>query len=63
MPKPLDETKEREYEEPKMIMIKEDLMKKSMPLPFPQALTGKKGVNNLTEIFEVLRQVKVNIPF
>ena len=43
-------------------MIKEDMMKKSMPLPFPQALRGKKGVNNTTEIFEVLRQVKVIIP-
>ena len=43
-------------------MIKEDMMKKSMPPPFPQALRGKKGVNNPIEIFEVLRQVKVNIP-
>ena len=31
-------------------MIKEDMMKKSMPQPFPQELKGKKGVNNLTEI-------------
>ena len=38
------------------------MMKKSTPLPFPQALRGKKGVNNPTGIFEVLRQVKVNIP-
>ena len=37
-------------------------MKKSMPPPFPQALRGKKGVNNPIEIFEILRQVKVNIP-
>ncbi|RVW62212.1 hypothetical protein CK203_061628 [Vitis vinifera] len=29
---------------------------------FPQALHGKKGTNNASEIFEVLRQVKVNIP-
>ena len=43
-------------------MIKEDMMKKSMPPPFPQALRGKKGVNNPTEIFEGLRQVKGNIP-
>ena len=62
MPKPLDETKEGEYEEPEMIVIKEDMMKKSMPPPFPQALKDKKGVNNSSEIFEVLRQVKVNIP-
>ena len=33
-----------------------------MPPPFPQALRGKKRVNNPTEIFEVPRQVKVNIP-
>ena len=62
MPKPLDETKEGEYEEPEMIVIKEDIMKKSMPLILPQALRGKNGVNNSSEIFEVLRQVKVNIP-
>ena len=33
-----------------------------MPPPFPQALRGKKGVNNPIEIFELPRQVKVNIP-
>ena len=44
------------------MVIKEDMMKKSMPPPFPQALRGKKRVNNQTEILEVLRQVKVNIP-
>ena len=38
MPKPLDEAKERQDEEPKRIVIKEDIMKKSMPPPFPQAL-------------------------
>ena len=43
-------------------MIKEDMDKKSMPPPFPQALRGKKKVINQTEILEVLRQVKVNIP-
>ena len=43
-------------------MIKEDMMKKSMPPPFPQALRSKKKVNNQTEILEVFRQVKVNIP-
>ena len=61
MTKPLDEAKEGQHEEPERRVIKEDMMKKSMPLPFPQALRGKKGVNNPTEIFEVLRQVKVNI--
>ena len=38
MPKPLDETKEREDEEPEMIVIKEDMIKKNMPPLFPQAL-------------------------
>ena len=62
MPKPLDEAKEGQDEEPEKILIKEDMMKKSMPPPFPQSLRGKKGVNNLTKIFEVLRQGKVHIP-
>ena len=62
LPKPLDEAKEGQDEEPKQIVIKEDLMKKSMTPLFPQALRGKKRVNNQTEILEVLRQVKVNIP-
>nr|CAN63960.1 hypothetical protein VITISV_044146 [Vitis vinifera] len=48
-------------EEPR-IVIKEDMMKKHMPPPFPQALHGKKGIKNSLEILEVLRQVKVNIP-
>ncbi|XP_059596429.1 uncharacterized protein LOC132254561, partial [Vitis vinifera] len=43
-------------------MIKEDMMKKHMPPPFPQALHGKKEIKNSSEILEVLRQVKVNIP-
>ena len=37
-------------------------MKKNMPPPFPQALRGKKKIPNQAEIWEVLRQVKVNIP-
>ena len=49
-------------EESKRIVIKEDMMKKHLPSPFPQALHGKKGTNNASEILEVLRQVKVNIP-
>ena len=62
IPKPLDATKEQQGEELEKIVIKEDMMNKSMPPPFPQALRGKKRVNNPTEVFEVLRQVKVNIP-
>ncbi|RVW19668.1 Retrovirus-related Pol polyprotein from transposon opus [Vitis vinifera] len=37
-------------------------MKKRTSPPFPQALHGKKGIKNASEILEVLRQVKVNIP-
>ncbi|RVW15445.1 hypothetical protein CK203_094686 [Vitis vinifera] len=48
-------------EEPR-IVIKEDMMKKHMPPPFPQALHGRKGIKNSSEILKVLRQVKVNIP-
>ncbi|RVW91119.1 Retrovirus-related Pol polyprotein from transposon 17.6 [Vitis vinifera] len=40
------------------IVIKEDMMKKHMPPPFPQALHGKKEIKNSSEILEVLRQVK-----
>ena len=54
-PKPLDDAKEGQDEESERIVIKEDMMKKSMPPPFPQALRGKKEVNNPTEILEVLR--------
>ena len=37
-------------------------VKHSVPPPFPQALRKKKKSVNQTEILEVLRQVKVNIP-
>ena len=37
-------------------------MKKNIPPPFPQVLRGKKKITNQAEIWEVLRQVKVNIP-
>ena len=46
----------------KKTINQEDMMKKHMPPPFPQALNGKKGISNALEILEVLRQVKVNIP-
>ena len=62
VPKPVEETKEEKEVELEDIIIKEDSMKKSMPLPFTQALKGKKKACNQTEILEVLRQVKVNIP-
>ena len=42
VPKPAGKTREQEEVEPEPIFIKEDLMKKSMPPPFPQALRGKR---------------------
>ena len=60
--KPIEKTKEEKEVKQERIIIKEDSMKKSMPPPFPQALKGKKKASNQTEILEVLRQVKVNIP-
>ena len=62
MPKLLNAVKEDKEEELERIVIKEDMMKKSMPPPFPQALRSIKKVSNQTEILEVSRQVKVNIP-
>ncbi|RVW60734.1 Retrovirus-related Pol polyprotein from transposon 297 [Vitis vinifera] len=44
------------------VLIKGDVMKKHTPPPFPQVLHVKKGIKNASEILEVLRQVKVNIP-
>ena len=40
----------------------EEEVKHNVPPPFPQALRKKKNSVNQTEILEVLRQVKVNIP-
>ncbi|RVX07034.1 hypothetical protein CK203_030527 [Vitis vinifera] len=39
-------------EELERIVIKEDMMKKHMPPPFPQALHGKKGTNNASKFFK-----------
>ena len=41
---------------------KREEVKTNVPPPFPQALRKKKNSVNQTEILEVLRQVKVNIP-
>ena len=41
---------------------KREEVKTSVPPPFPQALRKKKNFVNQTEMLEVLRQVKVNIP-
>ncbi|KAL6332467.1 hypothetical protein AAG906_008495 [Vitis piasezkii] len=47
---------------PEKELLKEEVLKKSISPPFPQALHAKKGIRNAAEILEVLRQVKVNIP-
>ena len=62
VPKIAEETIREKEAEPERIIIREDSMKKNIPPPFPQALRGKKKITNQTEIWEVLRQVKVNIP-
>ena len=62
MPKIAEEIRKELEAEPERIIIREDSMKKNMPPPFPQALRGKKKITNQTKIWEVLRQVKVNIP-
>ena len=45
-------------------IVNEEVKKKDKLLspPFPKALQLRKVVNNATMIFEVLKQVKVNIP-
>ena len=45
-------------------IVKEEVKKKDMllALPFPKALQSRNVVNNAPEIFEVLKQIKVNIP-
>ena len=63
VPKLVVETREKKKVEPAHIFIKEDSMKKSTPPPFPQALRGKKKASKQAGILEVLRQVKLNIPF
>ena len=62
VPTTTEETEKEKEAEPKRIIIREDSMKKNMPPPFPQALRGKKKIPNQDEIWEVLRQVNVNIP-
>ena len=62
MPITSKETEKEKEDEPERVIISEDPVKKNMPPPFPQALRGKKKIPNQAEIWEVLRQVKVNIP-
>ncbi|KAL6342221.1 hypothetical protein AAG906_006838 [Vitis piasezkii] len=47
-------------EKPERTINQEEVIKKHMPPPFPQALHGKRGINYASEILEVLRQVKAS---
>ena len=63
VPMTAEETEKEKEVEPERIIISEDSVKKNIPPPFPQALRSKKKkIPNQAEIWEVLRQVKVNIP-
>ena len=63
MPMIVKETCKEKEAEPERVFINEDPVKRRMPPPFPQALRGKKKkIPNQAEVWEVLRQVKVNIP-
>ena len=62
VPMTAQETEKEKEAEPERITISEDSVKKNMPPLFPQALRSKKKIPNQAEIWEVLRQVKVNIP-
>ena len=62
VPMTAQETEKEMEDEPEKMIISEDLVRKNMPPPFPQALRSKKKIPNQAEIWEVLRQVKVNIP-
>ena len=61
MPKLVEESNQGEELQSEHILLKEDSMKYRIPPPFPQALRGKKKASQQAGIFEVLRQVKVNI--
>ena len=62
MPMTSQETEKEKEAEPERVIISEYSVKKNMPHPFPQALRSKKKIPNQVEIWEVLRQVNVNIP-
>ena len=62
VPTTAEETCKEKEAEPERVIINEEPVKRRMPPPFPQALRGKKKIPNQAEIWEVLRQVKVNIP-
>ena len=47
VPKPPEEGQEAKEVEPEELVIKEDVVKKSTPPPFPQALKSKKKATRL----------------
>ena len=61
-PKPVVKDPNVVEPEPEDEAPKGDTVNKSIPPHFPQELRNKKKAINQTEILEVLRQVKVNIP-
>ena len=62
VPMTAEETCKEKEAEPEKVILSDEPVKKTMHPPFPQALRGKKKIPNQAEIWEVLRQVKVNIP-
>ena len=62
VPMTAEETCKEKEAEPEKIIISDDSVKKNIPPSFPQAARIKKKILNQAEVWEVLRQVKVNIP-
>ncbi|XP_059597281.1 uncharacterized protein LOC132254785, partial [Vitis vinifera] len=62
MPKPKENKEEEQKENVKEQEKGEEKKDMLLAPPFPKAFQSKKVVNNAPEIFEVLKQVKVNIP-
>ena len=55
MPKPVEESRQGEELQPQHILLKEDSLKYRIPLPFPQALRGKKNGNLTSGHFRGLK--------
>ena len=55
VPKPAEEGQKAKETEPEEEVIRENVVKKSTPPPFPQALKAKKKAINQTKMLEVLR--------
>ena len=61
-PKAIDPEQKAMETDPEEVVIKQTVEKNKPSPPFSQSLQTKKKAINQAEIFEVLRQVKVNIP-